>query len=188
MDRQRANDDFRVVYDQYKGLVFNLTLSYVQNIHDAEDITQEVFVKIFRHRQKFEQRSGLETWIYRIAINASLDFLKARQTKRRFAIVRSLFNTGNNEPLPQSGHFDHPGVLLENKEAIKHIFRQINTLPDRQKTVVILSVMEGKTHGEIAGIMETTPKAVESLLGRARISLSKKLESNAGDSEQKIVK
>jgi RNA polymerase sigma factor (sigma-70 family) len=165
---------FAAIYDEYKDLVFNVSLQYVQNSADAEDITQEVFVKVHQHLHKYDSAvSSLKTWIYRIAINQSLDFLKARRASKRFAFITSLFKNGSEaEPV----HFNHPGVALEDKEELKALFGMINRLPGRQKTVLILSKIEERSQKEIAEIMGLSVKAVESLLQRAKENLRRAAE------------
>ena len=164
-----AKPSFAAIYDEYKDLVFNVSLQYVQNSADAEDITQEVFVKVHTNLHRHDSTvSSLKTWIYRIAINQSLDFLKARRARKRFAFITSLFkNSGEAEAV----HFDHPGVALEDKEELKALFAMINRLPGRQKTVLILSKIEERSQKEIAEIMGLGVKALESLLQRAKENL-----------------
>ena len=66
------------IYQEHKSMVYNLSLQYVWSAEDAEEITQDVFLKVFESLGKFRSESHLRTWIYRITINTSLDFLKAR--------------------------------------------------------------------------------------------------------------
>lgn len=87
MDHQNS---LKEIYDEYKNLVFNLSLNYVQNVQDAEEITQDVFVKIHKSRHNFKQRSKVSTWIYRITINSCLDFIKAKNAQKRKAVFASL--------------------------------------------------------------------------------------------------
>ena len=162
--------DFELLYEKHSKKVYNLALQYVQNSDDAQEITQDVFLSIYQQREKLREESTISTWIYRITVNKSLDFIKAKKRKKRFALF-SVF-TAHNEP----SHFDHPGVILEHEEETKALFGHINGLPDNQKTALILQKIEGKTMTEVAEIMEITPKAVESLLQRAKINLIKKLE------------
>ena len=75
--------------DVYKRQVYNLALHYVHNSEDAEEITQDVFVKIFQKINQFQNQSELKTWIYRITINQSLDYIKARKSKKRWAFFKS---------------------------------------------------------------------------------------------------
>ena len=174
---------FEALYEEYKSLVYNLALQYVQNREDAQEISQDVFVSIHRSMKDFEGKSKLSTWIYRITINKSLDHIKARQRRKRFGILSSLFYEDSHEPRQELAHFDHPGVQMEQKEALKNIFGLINALPANQKTALILSRIEKKPPAEIAEIMELSVKAVESLVQRAKANLSKKLDAGEGKQE-----
>ncbi len=169
------------LYNEHKNLVFNLALQYVQNTEDAEEITQDVFVSVYQNIGSFNENSKISTWIYRITINKSIDFLKSKKRKKRFAFITSLFHDNSNELKHNKQTFDHPGVLLEQKEAIENLFNLINELPDNQKTALILMKIEHKTQAETAEIMNLSTKAVESLVQRAKVNLSKKLNTNEGN-------
>jgi RNA polymerase sigma-70 factor, ECF subfamily len=165
----QGDNSFKTIYDEYKNLVFNLCLQYVQNTADAEDITQEVFVKLHQQLHKYDSNvASLKTWIYRITINQNLDFLKAKRAKKRFAFISSLFKELEEEG---PAHFDHPGVAMEDKEEIRQLLEMINSLPDKQKTALILSKIEERPQKEIAEIMGLSLKAVESLIQRAKMNL-----------------
>lgn len=162
-----------ILYTEHSKMVFNLALQYVQNIEDAEEITQDVFLSIHKSLEKFNQEAELSTWIYRITINKSLDFIKAKKRVKRFGIFTNLFFENSNEDRFEEKEFNHPGILLEQKEATETIFKAINSLNDNQKTVIILSKIEQKSQKEIAEIIELNVKAVESLITRAKINLLK---------------
>lgn len=172
--------NFEELYNTHKNLVFNLALQYVQNTEDAEDITQDVFVTVHQSLQNFKHESSLSTWLYRITINKSLDFIKAKKRKKRFGFIVSFFNKDNEELTYDFPHFNHPGVQLENKEALKNLFKHINALPENQKTALLLHKVEQKNQIEVAEIMEISPKAVESLIQRAKTNLLKKMKENEG--------
>ncbi len=166
-----ANGDrngFRKLYDLFSEKVYNTALSYVQNEADAEEITQDVFTSIFRNATKFKGDSAVKTWIYRITVNTSLNHIKK---KKRFSFLKF----GESEI--DKPDFEHPGVLLENKENAKTLFKVIDTLPDSQKTAFILSFVEELPRQEIADIMDISLKAVESLIQRAKKNLREKLEN-----------
>lgn len=171
---------FEGLYEQYKNLVYNLALHYVQNTEDAEEITQDVFVSIHQKWDSFRQESQVSTWIYRITINKSLDFLKARNRKKRMGKWVSLFFGDTLTVKHEQPAFNHPGVQLENKEAMERLFRCIDQLPDQQKTALLLSKTEQKTQAEMAEIMGISTKAVESLLQRAKQNLAKFLKESEG--------
>jgi RNA polymerase sigma-70 factor (ECF subfamily) len=161
-------------------MVYNLALHYVQNIEDAQEITQDVFVAVHQSFNSFQATSSISTWMHRITINKCLDFIKAKQRKKRFAFFTSLFFDDGNELKHNSIEINHPGILLEDKEALTNIFKQINALPPNQKTALILHKIEQKTQGEVAEIMDLSNKAVESLIQRAKTNLNKKLNNNEG--------
>ncbi|MFK7950733.1 MAG: RNA polymerase sigma factor [Saprospiraceae bacterium] len=161
---------FGQLYELYADKVYNTAISYMQNERDAEEVTQDIFVSIFRNAKSFKRNSSVSTWIYRISVNTSINYLRKRKKYRLFQ-----FGTTPNEKVD----FVHPGVLLENKENAKALFKVIETLPESQKTAFILSFVEDLPRKKVAEIMETSLKSVESLLQRAKKSLRKKLkESN----------
>ncbi|MGB3173528.1 MAG: RNA polymerase sigma factor [Saprospiraceae bacterium] len=175
-----SEKQFEALYHEYKNLVYNLALHYIQQKESAEDITQEVFVKIYRQYHRYDPAAAsLKTWIYRITINHCLDVIKAGKTKRRFARVISLFQSDTSSDVMPDRHFSHPGIEAEDKAALEALFKLINELPDTQKTALILSKIEGHPHKEIAEIMDTTVKAVESLIQRDKTTLAKKIKSSA---------
>lgn len=161
---------FRQLYELYSDKVYNTAISYMQNERDAEEVTQDVFVSIFRNAKNFKGNSSVSTWIYRIAVNTSINYLRKRKKYRIFQFG----NTSNDEV-----DFVHPGVLLENKENSKALFKVIQTLPESQKTAFILSFIEDLPRKKVAEIMETSLKSVEALLQRAKKNLRERLkESN----------
>ena len=162
-------NDLKAFYDKYKSIVYNLALSYSANKEDAEEITQDVFLTVFKKMSGFRNESKVETWIYRVTINKSLDYLKA---KKRFK--RNFMNDGVSiDQVSQSelSDFNHPGVVLESKEKIQDIYNSINKLSEDHKTVIILLKIENRTYSEVAKIMKISVGAVESLFNRAKNNL-----------------
>lgn len=155
-------------------MVFNTVLGFIQNTEDAEDITQNVFIKVFETVASFKQQSKLSTWIYRISVNESLDFIRSRKRKKRWAVITSLFGA-DNELLYQASHNDHPGIIIENKEKATILFKAINQLPNKQKTAFLLQKTQDCSQQRIAEIMQMSVGAVESLLTRAKANLKKLL-------------
>jgi RNA polymerase sigma-70 factor (ECF subfamily) len=149
--------------------VYNLALSYLHNAEDAEEVTQDVFIKIFESLHKFEDKSTIKTWIYRITINHSLDFLRKKKSKKRFFIFGK--KSENELEIRNHSDFEHPGILLENKEDAKILFTAIGTLPENQQTAFILSKVDGLKNQEIAEIMQLSISSIESLVFRARNNL-----------------
>ena len=80
------NSHFEKLYHEFKTLVFNVALNYLQNVEDAEEITQDVFVKVYHSLDNFNQKSSHKTWIYRITINQCLDFIKQKNAFDHFYV------------------------------------------------------------------------------------------------------
>ncbi|GAB3944853.1 RNA polymerase sigma factor [Spirosoma harenae] len=170
--RQTAFNNF---YEQTKSRMFNLALGYARNREDAEEITQDVFVEVFRSANTYQGASSVTTWLYRITVNKSLDFLKHKKRRKRFAFFTSLFDQQTGELTHQPTDFFHPGIALENQEKASILFRAIDTLSEKQKTAFLLTKIEGLNNIETAGVMNISVGAVESLLTRATENLKKQL-------------
>ncbi|MFP9098450.1 RNA polymerase sigma factor [Flavobacterium sp. RHBU_24] len=167
------NYNFNQLYFEYRALVYSLALHYVQNVEDAEEITQDVFVKVYQSIHTFKNNASVKTWIYRITVNASLDLITKKKSKKRFFIFGKRETYDNR--YTKVADFEYPGVALEHKEQSAILFGVINTLPENQRTAFLLSKLEGLSNPEVSQIMQLSVGAVESLLVRAKKSLKEKL-------------
>lgn len=167
--------DFKTLFEAHKDRVYNTVLSLIQNKHEAEDVTQEVFMRVYETMEQFKGESSVATWLYRIAVNKSLDFLKSKNAKKRTGILVSLFGDKEAQRPLEIPDFIHPGVSLERKEQAKVLFGAINGLPENQKVAFTLSKVEGLSYAEIAEVMQMSTPSVESLLFRAKQNLQKSL-------------
>ena len=164
------------LYGRYSVKAYNTIISYTQNVEDAEEVLQDVFINVYASASKFQFNSSVSTWIYRISVNKSLDFLRKKNSNKRKGFFTSLYHKDSNEIKFDTPDFVHPGVKLENKENAAFLFKVIDTLPDNQKTAFILTNVEGLSQQETAEIMKVSRKAVESLVQRAKANLRKGLE------------
>ena len=164
---------FKMLIELYGDKIFNTCLNLLQSNEDAEDVTQEVFVSIFQSIHQFKEESKLSTWIYRIAVTKSLEYLRMKKRKKRFAFFQIISNNKYGETKMDLGHFDHPGVALENKERSLILFKAIDKLPENQKSAFVLHKLEDLSYQEIAEILNTSLSSVESLLFRAKQNLKK---------------
>ncbi|MBU3009965.1 RNA polymerase sigma factor [Polaribacter vadi] len=174
--KQGKQSAFSHLLDDYQQKVFSTCISFIPNKEDAEDVAQEVFLEVFKSITKFKGNSKLSTWIYRIATNKCLEFIRKKNTKKRFAFMQSIM--GNEMPIDKTSYFtefNHPGILLENKEKSATIFKAINTLPDSQKVVFTLAKIDGKSYQEIVEITGKSLSSVESIMFRAKKTLKEKL-------------
>lgn len=163
------------LFSIYKDKVFNTALSYLQNIQDAEELTQDVFIEVFNSADKFKGDSALATWIYRITINKSLDKIKYQKRRKRFAVITSIFKPDSAELAIDTPDFIHPGTEIELKERSQILFNAVNQLPGNQKTAFILSKLESLSQKEISEIMNISVSSVESLMFRAKQNLKSML-------------
>jgi RNA polymerase sigma-70 factor (ECF subfamily) len=176
--KEGKSSAFGILLNDFEQKVFNTCISFVPNKEDAEDIAQEVFLEVFRSINKFKGNSKLSTWIYRIATNKCLEFIRKKNTKKRFAFMQTIL--GNEIPIDKTNYFTefkHPGIILENKELTATIFKAINTLPESQRIVFTLAKIDDKSYQEIVEITGKSLSSVESIMFRAKKSLKEKLAS-----------
>jgi RNA polymerase sigma-70 factor (ECF subfamily) len=178
IERLKQGDEaaFRALVERYQDLVYNTALGVVQNESDAEDVAQEVFIQVYRSIGSFKSEAKLSTWIYRITTTRALDLLRARKSKKRFGLLKRLWETPEESPVENIQDFNHPGVLLERKEQAAQLMAAIAQLPENQKVAFVLHKLEGLSYLEIAEVMGNTLPAIESLMHRARLNLRKILE------------
>jgi len=169
---------FKTIVEQWKDMVYNTVLGIVQNETEAEDLTQDVFIKVFENISSFKGESKFSTWLYRIATTTALDHLRSKKRKKRFGFIFSLTGHDQNEDrqAQEIPDFQHPGVSLDNKERSKLLFKAIDQLPENQKVAFTLHKLEGLSYRDISEVLNTTVSAVESLMSRANGNLRKQLE------------
>lgn len=173
--QQGDGQAFTKLVDQWQDMVFNTAVGIVQNEDDADDITQDVFIQVYQSVSSFKGESKFSTWLYRIVITKSLDHLKKKKRKKRFGFVQSLFGNNSDEEIHPT-EFNHPGVLIENKERAAELFNAMQQLPDNQRIAFTLHRLEGQKHQEIAAIMNLSVTAIESLIARAKGNLRQLLK------------
>ena len=167
---------FKALVDRYQTLVINTCYNLLGNRQDAEDVAQEVFFQVYKSAQKFRQEAKLSTWLYRIAVNRSLNFIR---DNKRFGWLKSLSslledNRKRVTDVPAS-NLDRPDITLEKKERNAIVQKAIDSLPEKQRAAFVLHKYEGMSYQEIAEILHRSLSSVESLIHRAKSNLQKKL-------------
>ena len=165
---------FKTIVEQWKDMVYNTILGIVQNETEAEDLAQDVFIKVFEKISSFKGDSKFSTWLYRIATTTALDHLRSKKRKKRFGFLQSL--SGGSDEKESIPDFHHPGVSLDNKERSAVLFKAIDGLPENQKAAYTLHKLEGLSYRDVSEVLNTTVSAVESLMSRANQNLRKELE------------
>jgi len=177
IERLKEGDEaaFKTIVEQWQDMVYNTILGIVQNETEAEDLAQDVFIKVFEKIGTFKGDSKFSTWLYRIATTTALDHLRSKKRKKRFGFLQSLSGTSGEEK-EQIPDFNHPGISLDNKERAAVLFKAIDELPDNQKAAYTLHKLEGLSYRDVSEVLNTTVSAVESLMSRANQNLRKQLE------------
>ena len=172
----KDEDAFKILVEKFKGSIFNTCLSIIQNVDDADDLTQDVFIQIYKSINHFKEKSSISTWIYRITISKAYEYIRYKKRQKRFSILTNLFREdGSSIDVPD---FEHPGVILERKESSKFLFNAIEKLNFNQKTAYILKNIQGMPYSKISQIMEKSVSSIESLIFRAKKNLKTELEKN----------
>ncbi len=161
---QRA---YKWIVEKYSPMLFRVVMGFVHNQEQAEELVQDTFVKAYQSLAAFNHKSSLSTWLYRIAINQSINYLRGKKIKHFWTSL----------PLGFSGRAAGPDPLsqMEQQEQSHLIRRAMDSLPEKQRTAFILSKYEDLSQKEIASVLKTSEGAVEQLLQRAKAGLRKKL-------------
>lgn len=176
---EETTASFQGCFNTHKDRVFNTALSLLQNWEEAEEVTQDVFLAAYEALPSFRGQSTLSTWLYRITMNKALDRLKARKAQKRNGFTISLWKQKDNqEQVLDLPDFVHPGVILEQQESSKALFRAIAQLPENQQSAFVLAKVEQLSYAEIASVLKVSVPAVESLLVRARQKLRVLLQNH----------
>jgi RNA polymerase sigma-70 factor, ECF subfamily len=170
----KNKDAFKEMVLKYQNLVINICYGFVHNQDDAQDIAQEVFIELYKSIEKFRQESKLSTWIYRISVNKSLNFIRDNKKNSWFQSLDLLFE----KEKPSKEGFtdsDNPHTLMEKDEKSNAIYRAIDELPENQKISFVLYKFENLSYKEISEVMKISLSSVESLIFRAKKNLQAKL-------------
>lgn len=188
IDRCIAGDDtaFDQIVYRYQDMVFNLAYRFLGNQDEAVDLSQEVFLQVYRKLASFRRDSALKTWIYRIVINRAKN--RQRWWKRRMGEMTAMpleeaeasphwnhFNT-KSFSAPVNGNRFLPDQALERKEIGTLLRRAIDELPFDQRTILILKEIEGLSYEEIATTLDLPLGTVKSRLARGRRALRDRLD------------
>lgn len=173
----RVRDDepgaFEELVTQYQHRLVAVMHHLVGNNEEAEDLAQEVFLRVYRARAKYRPRAKFSTWLFTIANNLALNALRSRQ--RKPVVPLSNNDSGPLGPRPAEqlvrDQQAQPVHHLQQQELAGIIQEAIQGLNERQRMAVILNKFEDMNYAEIAEVMGLTTKAVKSLLSRARMNL-----------------
>jgi RNA polymerase sigma-70 factor (ECF subfamily) len=159
-------DAFGKLVEKYKEKIYSIAYRMTNNHTDADDLSQEAFIKAYESIGKFREKSSFFTWLYRIVVNVTINHLKKIRRGRVFTLDEniSIENTSNN-----------PRKIAESRQLNAEITKAIGSLPLKQRAVVELAIIEGLPHRQIAKILGCLEKTVSWRLFQARKKLKEKL-------------
>ncbi len=157
----RRDEAIAALLPEYRRRVFGLAYSYLRNRDAAEDVTQEVFIKIWRALSTFDGRASLSTWIYTITRNASLSALRSLRPHASLSDPEVLAEVdSSNEQCGAEAAADAAALL-----------RMVDQLPSKQRQVVMLFYMQEQSHEDVSAMLAMPIGTVKTLLHRARARL-----------------
>lgn len=164
--KQGDEQTIRYFVRKYQDKIYATCLSFIRNQTDAADITQEVFIHALQAIHSFNQQAQLSTWLYRIAVNKALNFIRDNKKHQGHQPLTALENHYNN----------NSASSLENHDVKRALDQAIEALPEKQKKVFVLSKLQELSYKEICSLTGLSCSSVESLLHRAKKNLQHTLQ------------
>ena len=162
-------DAFRILFDRYSERIFNLLYRMVQHYEDANDLLQEVFIRVYNNRSKCYRMKNFKGWIYTVALNLGRDYIRLHKRRHEEEF---------NEMTGKAPVRNDPLENTQNEEIKKKILIAANRLNPKYRAVFMLRDIEGMTYDEISKILNIEKGTVKSRLNRARLKLARVLEGN----------
>ena len=161
--------------ETYQDMIFRTCYGFVRNEEDANDLSQEVFIKAYRSINKFRGDSKLSSWLYRIAVNLSLNHIRDTNKRNIFQRIGEMFKQDDDNPSgnydPEAGESSSPESSMSREEQTAAMNQALEKLPEKQRTAFTLHKYDELSYEEIAEIMHTSISSVESLMHRAKKNL-----------------
>ena len=170
-------DAYDKLAEIYQKKIYGLSFHLTRNQMDAQDVTQEVLLTLFRKINMFQGKSAFSSWVYRIAVNASYMKLRSKKKEPNVSIDELMpsFNSAGFQQEKIQDWSENTESLLFTKETRDVINKAVDLLPEKEKVVFLLRDVEGLSSEKTGEILDLTVPAVKSRLHRARLFLRKKL-------------
>lgn len=166
---------YRGLVEKYQSRVYSMVYGMIRNREDARDLTQEAFVKAFNNLKSFRLEASFYTWLYRIAMNVTIDHTRKRKRREVAGFEEDIANRDADGGIDEIHHQDSPSKALERKQLYKKIMDCLEKLPADQKQVILLRELEGLSYREISEVMGIPEGTVMSRLFYARKKMQKLL-------------
>lgn len=169
---------YRILTERHQTAVFHIILKIVRDSETANDLVQETFMKAFISLKSYRSEYRFSTWLYKIAANCSIDFLRKKKINA-LSLDQELETKDGSVSIEVADYSYHPGQELERKEQRFGIEEAINSLPEKYREVIIYRHKDDKTYEDIADLLDIPVGTVKARIFRARELLKKKLKSIA---------
>ena len=166
---------FQELVERNHSRVIGLVYRFISDAADAEDLAQEVFLRIYRARVTYKPTAKFSTWMFRITANVSLNALRSRSNRRDDVSINQLSDSGDGPRAMPDPDCAMPDQRIHQEELQCKVQDAIRSLPEKQQIAVVLNKYEGMSYAEIARTIGCSTMAVKSLLARARDNLKDKL-------------
>jgi RNA polymerase sigma-70 factor, ECF subfamily len=181
LTKQADFSTFEELYRDYGKKILNLALRMTGDEDDARDLTQEIFIKVYENLGKFEEKSQIYTWIYRIAVNHIFNHLKKIKRTRWLNVLNENILDVLREDQVDPGYLTDSGImapdqLLEKREREKIVREMIDSLAPKYRVPFVLFRYEEQSYEEIASTLNLSLSAVEARIHRAKKQLMEKMK------------
>lgn len=159
------------IINKYKNSLYGTILRMTRNPHDAQDLVQEAFIKVYQQLGKYNQTGSFSSWLYRVAINHCMDEFR----KKRYQIKQGEIDEG------KVANHNHPEIIFLKKEKNRQLERLIATLPEDERMIILLRYSNELSYNEISELMDTPLSTVRNKLHRAKKKMRNTVKREGGD-------
>jgi RNA polymerase sigma-70 factor (ECF subfamily) len=174
--RAQQGDEFafQALYRRFARTVYTVAHHMLGNHHDADEVLQETFIRIFKNLSRLRSPQAFTAWVYQITVNLCMDYRKVR-SRNRWEPLEADEDRQSHFELATAKWVRNPQQVLENKELLSHITAAIDSLPGQQKAVILLHEVEGLSKKMISEVLECSLVTVRTNLHHARKKLRRRL-------------
>lgn len=162
-----------LLYMRYAGRIKEFACRLLRNRTEAEDLTHDIFVKLWEHRTELDKVMSLDGYLFRMTRNAVLDRIQRRSTRMRYESAVTRQFGADKTPSPTISHADHPETIVSTAELAELIDIAVSNMSERRRQIFLMSRHEHKSYEEIAAELQISPKTVQYHISEALNELRK---------------
>ena len=167
---------YNTIVDRYKDRLINFIYRYIYDIDFAEDLVQDVLIKVYTHKHSYKEIAKFSTWVYTIAANVAKTELRKKKRRKTFTV--SELSTDDREFL-FSNTYEEDSPQDDTQNLRKNIYQALYELPDEFKVIIILRDIQELSYEDISNILQVPPGTVKSRISRGRLKLQKLLSERS---------